>query len=840
MQTVPRLIQTFIPENYNLSLSMDRLGRKFSGLVSVKGELPIGSDHISLHSKDLAIESALIDGKVAEFSFGLNDELKIIHPDLASGRHIVVVKFNGTITDPMHGLYPCYYEHDGIKKELLATQFESHHAREVFPCIDEPEAKATFDVCLTTETSISALGNMPITRQTTENGQLVTAFETTPKMSTYLLAWVTGELHKKSATTKDGVIVNVWATPAQTADSFDFALDTAVKSIEFYNDFFGVPYPLPKSDLVALPDFSSLAMENWGLITYREIGLLAYPGKTSIEGHQLIATAITHELAHQWFGNLVTMKWWNDLWLNESFAKLMEYMTVDHLHPEWKMWLDFATSETIYALRRDSVDGVQAVQQDVAHPDQIATLFDPAIVYAKGARLMRMLQQYVGDHDFQIGLKQYFVDFAYGNTEASDLWNAISKSSGKDVVGLMTSWIAQPGFPVINVTQNEKIITLSQERFFTTKHEPSNQTWPIPLNSSDSGMPALLSEHTITATRTTIEPLRFNNGDSAHFITHYDPTLLIELIDAVKAGKLSPLDRIQLLDEATLLANGGVMPSVELLNLVNAYREETNEHVWNIIFLALAELRKFVENDEASEKKLRALTRDIAKKEYDRLGWVAVPSESEKDTKLRSTILSMTLYGEEAVVIAKAKEMYETAGIENLDAEQRPLIISAVVRNGDAAIVDDLIKIYTTTSSSELQNDICIGITSTRIPEKIAQLLDGIKNPEIVRPQDAAHWFAYLMRGRESRSATWQWIRNNWDWVISAFGSDKSYDDYPRYSAGALSTKEHLQEYIDFFGPKKDIPALRRVIEMGISEIEGRVELIERDKAAVRQALNNL
>jgi len=840
MQTVPRLIQTFIPENYNLSLSIDRLGRKFSGLVSIKGKLPTGSDRIALHAKDLLIESALIDGKTAEFSFGSNDELKISHPDLAPGSHIVVVKFSGAITDPMHGLYPCYYEDGGIKKELLATQFESHHAREVFPCIDEPEAKATFDVCLTTETGVSVIGNMPISNQTNDNHNLVTTFQTTPRMSTYLLAWVVGELNQKTAQTKRGVQVSVWATPAQTTDNLDFALDIAVRTIDFYEQYFGVEYPLPKSDHVALPDFSSGAMENWGLITYREIALLANTKTSSISSRQYIATVIAHELAHQWFGNLVTMKWWNNLWLNESFATLMEYLAIDAMYPEWNIWLDFSTSESIMALRRDSIDGVQPVQIDVNHPDEINTLFDGAIVYAKGARLLRMLQHYVGDADFQAGLKQYFIDFSYRNTEADDLWEEIAKASGKDITAMMNTWISQPGYPVLNVSKVDGKIKLSQEQFFIGRHQPSDRTWPIPLGALPADMPDLMTDQEIVIDAPKDSSPRFNVGDTAHFLTNYSESMLRELIGDVSQNRLTTIDRIQLLNEATLISRSGRVSTARLIPLIDAYKNETEEHVWTMIYVALSELRNFVEDDELAERKLRDLSARLARQQYERLGWDKKPSEPEDDTKLRSTILSMMLYGEDPSALAKARKLYNTKILKELDAELRPLIISSVVRYGDEQLVDDLLQAYLNTQSSELRQDICLGITSTRSLSKISKLLDNIKDNSVVRSQDAIYWFVYLIRGRESRSAAWQWVRDNWTWVVDTFGSDKSYDDFPRYSAGALNTKRQLQEYIDFFEPKKDIPALRRVIEMGISEIEGRVELIERDKTAVCQALNNL
>lgn len=840
MQTVSRLIDQFTPDLYNLSIVLDRANRHFSGTVTIFGDVVSDTHEIRLHAKDLTIESITFDGEAASWKADSNDELVVSHPNITAGSHLFVIAYSSTITDAMHGLYPCYYEHDGVKKELLATQFESHHAREVFPCIDEPEAKAEFDVTLTTEQDTTVLGNQPVHDQRVENDLLVTEFERTPRMSTYLLAWVTGELHKKTATTKSGVEVNIWATPAQPAESLDFALDIATRTIDFFDEYFDTPYPLPKSDHVALPDFSSGAMENWGLITYRETTLLADPATTSISSQHYIATVIAHELSHQWFGNLVTMKWWNNLWLNESFATLMEYVAIDALHPEWHVWLDFATSESIMALRRDATPGVQSVQMDVHHPDEISTLFDGAIVYAKGARLLRMLQNYIGHEAFQAGLKTYFALHAYGNTEGNDLWHELGLASGKDITEFMNTWISQSGYPVLSVSQTGDQVTLTQQQFFIGNHEPSTQLWPIPLNSTCGEMPELLESRELTVTRTHTTPLRYNAGDSAHFITQYDSALLTRLVEEVKNGNLAPLDRLQLLNEQTLLARGGLLASAELIPLLDAYKNETTESVWDIIAMTIGELKKFVETNEVSEKQLRALSASLATSEYQRLGWKAAVGEAATDTKLRSTILGMTLYGESQTVIDTALALYHETPLEALDPELRPLILSAAVRHGDDAIFDDLLAAHKASTSAELQQDIAAGLTATKKPERITQLLALIKDESVVRPQDAARWFVWTIRNRDGRERTWQWLQENWDWIVKTFSGDKSYDDFPRYAAGSLVTRRQLDEFRTFFTPMQQEPALARVITMGLSEIEARVELIERDSTGVQAALAQL
>ena len=837
METVSRLTNTFAPEHYQLSVTLDRIGRMFTGTVTINGVSAPDTTTIILHSKDLLIQSATLDGKEAACSLDEDKhELTISHPDITAGEHTVVIAFSGAITDGMHGLYPCYYEHEGVKKELLATQFESHHAREAFPCIDEPEAKATYDVTLSTEQGIIVLGNMPIKDQRVENNLLVTQFDTSPRMSSYLLAWVVGELQKKSATTKSGVEVNIYATPAQTPESLDFALDIATRGIEFFDNYFDVPYPLPKSDHVALPDFSSSAMENWGLITYREVALLSDPKSGSLLSRQQAALTITHELSHQWFGNLVTMKWWNDLWLNESFANMMEYVCVDAIEPDWHVWLDQATYEVVQALRRDSLDGVQAIQTEVSHPDEISTIFDPAIVYAKGGRLLRMLQTYIGDEALQTGLKAYFKTYAYQNTEANDLWECLSQASGQDIGLLMNAWISQSGYPVLSVVQNGDQVQLTQEQFFIGSHEASDKLWPIPFGALDESVPRLMTEKTITVQRTSPEPLVLNHESTAHFITHYSPELLAELIQALPT--LSDIDRLKLLNEQVLLAQSGRISSAELIPLLDQYKDETVEAVWDIMLLAFNELKKFVENDEESESRLRALAGSLAQKQFARLGWQAVAGEREEDTKLRSGIMGLMLYSERPEILEHALHIYTSTPLESLDPNLRFGIIAAAVRSAsDSTIIDHLLIKHIETTSSELKEDIAAALSATRDPESIAKLLGLLKIQEVVRPQDFMRWFVSLMRNRYARTITWQWGRDEWPWMQETFSGDKSYDGFPRYVAACLMTTKQLDEYTSFFNPLRDQVALKRNIDLGILELTSKLDHIARDKTAVKAAL---
>ena len=833
MTKVPRLLDTFTPNHYNLTLNLTRAEEKeFSGTVIISGNST--SESILLHSKGLTIQSATIDNQPADVSFGEFDELRLSQPNLKNGKHTILINFSGTITDAMHGLYPCYFTHDGVKKQLFATQFESHHAREVFPCVDEPAAKAEYDLTLITRPGITVLGNMPVKFQEENGDSRTTTFEKTPRMSSYLLAFVIGELHKKSAHTKSGVEVNVWATPAQNENTLDFALDIATRSIDFYDEYFGVKYPLPKSDHVALPDFSSGAMENWGLITYRESCLLADPELTPESSRRFIATVIAHELSHQWFGNLVTMQWWNDLWLNESFANMMEYVAIDALQPDWHMWEDFATNEVTAALRRDSLDGVQSVQADVNHPDEISTLFDPAIVYAKGGRLLVMVRKLIGEEAFRAGLKSYFEKFAHKNTVGNDLWQELESASGQPIVNLMNAWISQPGLPVVSVSNSHDAAILRQERFFIGEHQSSDALWPIPLFANQPLDVKILDQKETTIS---IEkPLQLNCGLSAHFVTKYDESSREYLLKNIT--ELPTLDKICILQDATILARAGFENSASLLPLALSLKTETNEKVFGMAAGTLTELRKFVDDNDAARDSLKRISGEFARATFEELGWDEKAGESDDDRERRTTALSLMIYSEDKEVLNEAKTRFDSNKLEDLPTEIRALIISANVRHFETTeMIDNLFAAYKNTPSNDLQNDIAIGLTSTKNPETAEKILANIKDSNIIRPQDASRWFVYLIRTRESRQIAWNWLKENWAWVEDTFGEDKSYDDFIRYTATSLLTTDELDDFRQFFEPMMDIPALTRTIKLGITEISARAELIERDKADVLSAL---
>lgn len=834
MQTIRQLHEIFSPETYKLELTLNRQSRTFSGAVNISGQLQKDGHQILLHAKDLEITNVTIGGQTATATLETKtDELTLSSQQpLEAGEHNLRLEFSGKITDSMNGLYPCYFKLDGKDEELLATQFESHHAREVFPCIDEPAAKATFDLTLNTEPDVTVVSNAPVkTQLRTSESRLATTFETTPVMSTYLLAWVVGKLKYAEAKTKDDVLVRIYATPDKSNQA-EFALNTAIKTIEFFNDYFGTAYPLAKCDLIALPDFSSGAMENWGCITFRESCLLVEPS-TSTKRRQYVANIIAHELAHQWFGNLVTMQWWDDLWLNESFATWASFLACDNLFPSWQMWTQFFTDETMRAYQRDGLASVQSVRQVVNDPNEIRTLFDPAIVYAKGAGLLNMLHSYIGAEAYRKGLETYLSRHQYGNTVTGDLWQTLSAASGKDVSSFMQPWLTQSGHPVVRATIDESQATIEQQRFYINPNSatPNDATvWPVPLLTG--GLLAIESTNNkkISAPYSIGQtPLLLNRGRSGFYLSNYDAGHLAKLAAEIKLQKLPIIDRLGLLNDSLSLVRAGHQTTVQMVKLLEAYSKETSQPVWLALSGQIEAVKMLIENSPDLKPIWRQFVANFAKANFKRLGWKAAENESYQDTLLRPNIISLMSYGEDPELIKHAKTMFNAIQKpSDLPGDIRAIIFATVTKHGGDAEFAKLLDWYKNTTSAEERIDLTAGLCNVSQPGLIKQALD-LLTTESVKPQDIFFWFIRLMNNRHSRPATWQWLQDNWQWITDAFESDMHYTDFPRYSAAAFSTQEDLAQYRQFFEPLLNIVALERTIRQGLEEIESRALWRERD-----------
>ena len=838
MQAVEHYIKQFVPEHYDLFLDLSRETKTFSGKVTITGQAK--SDRISLHQKDLEIASVEVAGQAR--SFTVDNENEALHIQLAEAGSVdLVIAFSGKITDNMTGIYPSYYTVDGVKKEVLSTQFESHFAREAFPCVDEPEAKATFDLALRFDQAEGelALSNMPEIDVESRKETGIWKFETTPRMSSYLLAFVAGDLQGVTATTKNGTLVGVYSTKAHPLSNLEFSLDIAVRSIEFYEDYYGVKYPIPQSLHIALPDFSAGAMENWGLVTYREVYLVVDENST-FASRQQVALVIAHELAHQWFGNLVTMKWWDDLWLNESFANMMEYVCVDAIEPSWNIFEDFQTSGVPAALKRDATDGVQSVHVEVKHPDEINTLFDSAIVYAKGSRLMHMLRRWLGDADFAKGLHAYFEKHQYGNTIGRDLWNALGQASGRDVAAFMDSWLEQPGYPVLTATVENDILKISQKQFFIGEHEEKNRLWVVPLNSNWKGLPDTLETESIeiqgyaALLAENKTALRLNTENTAHYITDYQG----ELLDAILSElvELDNTSKLQIVQERRLLAEAGHVSYADLLPVLDKLAKEESYLVVAAVSQVIGALERFIDEGTEAEKAFNTLVAKLARHNYNRLGFEAKDGESDEDELVRQLTISMMIRSNDEQASQVASQIF-AAHKENLAglpaAIRAQVLINEIKHNETKDLVATYLDLYTHATDAVFKRQLAAALAYSTDAENIQTLLATWKDKFIVKPQDLSAWYLQFLGHQATQETVWVWARENWDWIKAALGGDMSFDSFVIFPSHIFKTEQRLAEYKAFFEPQLSDLALSRNISMGIKDIAARVELIKREKAAV-------
>jgi len=833
MQAVEHYIEKFVPEHYDLFLDLSRETKTFSGKVTITGQAK--SDRISLHQKDLEIASVEVAGQ--DRTFTVDNENEALHIELTEAGSVeLVIAFSGKITDNMTGIYPSYYTVDGVKKEVLSTQFESHFAREAFPCVDEPEAKATFDLALRFDQAEGelALSNMPEIDVENRKETGIWKFETTPRMSSYLLAFVAGDLQGVTATTKNGTLVGVYSTKAHPLSNLDFSLDIAVRSIEFYEDYYGVKYPIPQSLHIALPDFSAGA-----IVTYREVYLVVDENST-FASRQQVALVIAHELAHQWFGNLVTMKWWDDLWLNESFANMMEYVCVDAIEPSWNIFEDFQTSGVPSALKRDATDGVQSVHVEVKHPDEINTLFDSAIVYAKGSRLMHMLRRWLGDADFAKGLHAYFEKHQYGNTIGRDLWNALGQASGRDVAAFMDSWLEQPGYPVLTATVENDVLKISQKQFFIGEHEDKNRLWVVPLNSNWKGLPDTLETESIeipgyaALLAENQTALRLNTENTAHYITDYQG----ELLDAILSElvELDNTSKLQIVQERRLLAEAGHVSYADLLPVLDKLAKEESYLVVAAVSQVISALERFIDEGTETEKAFNTLVAKLARHNYERLGFEAKEGESDEDELVRQLTISMMIRSndEEASQVASQIFAAHKDNLAGLPAAIRSqVLINEIKHNETKDLVATYLDLYTHATDAVFKRQLAAALAYSTDAENIQTLLATWKDKFVVKPQDLSAWYLQFLGHQATQETVWVWARENWDWIKAALGGDMSFDSFVIFPSHIFKTEQRLAEYKAFFEPQLSDLALSRNISMGIKDIAARVELIKREKAAV-------
>lgn len=847
MEKVLRLIKKFKPENYEVFFNINRKDKIFEGHVKVHGKA--FENTIMLHQKDLNITKVIHNNNELQYKQDNENQLVIIELNQLGNQEFIVY-FEGKITDNMTGIYPSYYFINNEKKEVISTQFQSHFAREAFPHVDEPEAKATFEISITfdklTDDEV-VLSNMPEINIEERKITNIWKFEKTKKMSSYILAFAIGDFVSIDTTTQNGTKVAVFSTKAHTKDELEFSLEVAKKTIEFYENYFNVKYPLPHSFHLALPDFSAGAMENWGLITYREI-YLTLPKNASVSEKQQVALVIAHEVAHQWFGNLVTMQWWDDLWLNESFANMMEYVAIDNIYPGWNIFEDFQSSGISAALEKDAIDGVQSVHMDVNHPDEINTLFDAAIVYAKGSRLMHMLRKWLGDKDFSNGLSKYFNKFQYSNTIGDDLWNELASVSKKDVRQFMISWIEQPGYPVLTAKIQDNDLVLTQEQFFIGNHENKNRLWHITLNTNWKTFldvfnteKVIIKDYKKLQAENNFKPLVFNFENTAHYIVKYEGELLEDILQNI--DKLDKITIHQLIKDNLLLAKSGKISYSLLIKILLKLTDEKSYLVNNASTQIINSLKLFIDKDTEIENKFNEIIKLVNNKNIVKLGYLPTNQDKDEDELNRLLTISNLLFAKDSQTIKELNKVFEShiQNISQIPAGIRSLVLINQVRENDTdQLADLLLNEYKTSNNSGYKKHISIALSKTKNQKTVEKILNSFKNKDIIKPQDLSGWYYSLLANDFIKKTVWEWVCQNWKWIENILGGDMSFDSFVLAPGSVFETNGELTDYINFFNPLKDNFALYRSITITINKIESRIKLIEKEKASVIKEIENI
>jgi aminopeptidase N len=826
-----RIINQFKPQSYSLSLFIDPQRKKFQGSVHIKGvRRSKPSCRITLNQSGLKISKA----KIIKIDKDGSEEIpvvRIVHQNkfqevrlhteqqLNSIKYEVHLEFSGKITTTgTNGIYTSYWHYqENQTKEIVTTQFQPHYARCLFPCIDDPEAKATFSLNLVLPSGYDKqvlFNTDQLSSASIDNG-IEIKFKKTPIMSTYLLALILGDLNSVTKETKTGKKVSVWTTPDKIQHT-GFALGFATDVLERLEVLFGVPCPLEKLDLVAVPDFDNGGMENWGLVTFREDLLLFDEKHSTLSDKQAVAIIIAHELAHQWFGNLVTMKWWDELWLNEGFANFMEYYIVDKIFPEWKILEAYLVSEKSSAIRADSLPSSRAIVKKVTAPHHAVEIFD-SIAYEKSGNIIRMIFHLIGEDAFMRGLSFYFQNFQYSSATSKDLIGSWQKFTKLNILEFVKTWLLDPGLPLLNleIGKNSSQILLRQSRFLSNsklkpnteieakisqavasksnikpkqkefyKNNLSNKLnkqqkslWQIPIDfvpdEGTSLQPFIMKKevHKIQLAKNSDLPLKLNKNGNSFYLTSYPVEYLARISQAIKNSKLSEIDTLNLIcDFISLNRSAQFEPGAgAILDIFNSARNTTNSHFWSLAGSYIAYINYHLKQQKRTVE-LKKFVNELISEALSLVGFSAKPDESPESTATRFELLSLAALSQDPMSTKKFTDLYDlSSSIKEIEPEKRILSLYCIAKRGLEKDYYELVKAYKENIENiSLRDDIAYAICLFKKPKLAKLSLSLMMDPELVRSQDVLSWLSTIVDSSKENShsvISWVTTEDGWSWL---------------------------------------------------------------------------
>lgn len=775
--TTPGLLpKTVVPLHYAVDIRPDLGAGTFAGQVAIDIEVREPTVEIVLNALDLRLETAAVAGQSPQITQDVAAQtatLRFAQP-LPAGPHTLRITYVGRINSFGRGLFYVDYPVEGGRKRMMATHFEPSDARRLIPCWDEPAFKATFAAALTVPDSFTAVSNMPATRESPAGpGLKRVEFATSPRMSSYLFVLAAGELERLTGDA-DGVVVSVVTTLGKR-DQGRYALDSAIRLLRYYNDYFGVRYPLPKLDLIAVPGGMGGAMENWGGIIFFESRLLFDPRWSPEVSRRWIFSVLAHEIAHQWFGNLVTMGWWEDLWLNEGFATWMDAKATQALNPAWPVWLDTAGG-TQWAMKQDARPTTHAIQHPVRDQSEVLSVFD-SITYTKGRAIIRQLEAYLGEDAFRAGIRQYMQTRAYGNATTADLWNALQAASGKPVAEIAAGFTVQPGLPLIvsvaSCSEGETRLALRQERLSLRDTTAHHEQWSVPIAYRAIGTPSaetfLLRDKSASLTVAGCDrPIKLNSGDVGYYRVQYDDAMLAALTQSF--AQLAREDRASLLADTWALVEAGRVAPQPFMALAEAVGPGDDRAVWEQLIRTYTYL-DFLERERPERPALQAYLRGRLRPVFDRLGWDRKPGEPVDDGMLRTRVIRVLGEFGDALILEEARRRF--AAFVKDPASLRPAlrepVFRLVGRDADRATYDALLALARKTTSTEERGRYYSALAGARDP-KLAQETLRIALSDELPPNLAGTLIWSVASSGEQPALAWSFIKENLEALVARHG----------------------------------------------------------------------